>query len=245
MREYIIKQLRERVCVRGKQKTWISELSDDQLYQLFQRLRNGESAKSIARSIQKAWNVNPESSVHSLSQGILKFKRRIGHLLLSPPPENAAPHPSSAIETAEQLEGIEGLQKIYKGQLNRIYEMMQEEVETGAKFPHLNRDIQALSTLSKAIVKGKEYELLYGHVDPVKRRQAERLKERLDRGILALIDQLGPEGRSKLIAANIKLLENIEKRGLVDMEVGEDGNYRITDPKTGEVINTWKKGERD
>jgi hypothetical protein len=95
--------------------------------------------------------------------------------------------------------------------------MMQEEAETGIKFPHLNRDIQTLSALSKAIVKAKECELMYGNVDPVRRRKAERLKQRIDSRMQALIDYLGPDGRSELIEANKQLLENIEKRGLYEM----------------------------
>lgn len=122
--------------------------------------------------------------------------------------------------------------------------MMQEEAETGIKFPHLNRDIQTLSALSKAIVKAKECELMYGNVDPVRRRKAERLKQRIDSRMQALIDYLGPDGRSELIEANKQLLENIEKRGLYEMEEGEDGIIRVTDPRTGEVVDSWKKGER-
>ena len=92
MREHVIKQLRKSACVKGKQKTWISELNDDQLFEVFMRLRNEETAKSIAKYIQKAWGVLPKSSVHSISQGILKFQRRIAHLLLTPPSESTI-HP--------------------------------------------------------------------------------------------------------------------------------------------------------
>lgn len=233
MRGYIRKQLRERASVRGKQKTWISELSDDQLYRLYQRLRNGESAKSIAQYIQKVWKVNPESTTHSLSQGVLKFKRRIAHLLLTPP-ENISPPAVCDVEKAEQLEGIEGLERIYQGQLERIYQMMQEEAETGIKFPHLNRDIQTLSALSKAIVKAKEYELMYGNVDPVRRRKAERLKQRIDSQMQALIDYLGPDGRSKMIDATNKFMEKLEEK-ILNMKIEEDGTYEIIDRETGEV----------
>lgn len=233
MREYITKQLRERASVQKKQKTWISELSDEQLYRLYQRLRNGESAKSIAQYIQKAWKVNPESTTHSLSQGVLKFKRRIAHILLTPP-ENISPPAAYDVEKAEQLEGIEGLERIYQGQLERINRMMQEEAETGIKFPHLNRDIQTLSALSKAIVKAKEYELTYGNVDPVRRRKAERLKQRIDTHMQALIDYLGPDGRNKMIDATNKFMEKLKDK-VVNMKINDDGTYEIIDPKTGEV----------
>ena len=44
-----------------------------------------------------------------------------------------------------------------------------------------------------------------------------------------------PGGGRALTDATTKLLENVEKRGLMDMELGDDGIYRITDPETGEV----------
>jgi hypothetical protein len=84
MREYILKQLRDRSCVREKVRTWVSDLTDEQLYELFLRLRSGENAKTIARYTQEAWGVNPETTVHSISQGVLKFKKRIAHFLITP-----------------------------------------------------------------------------------------------------------------------------------------------------------------
>ena len=66
MKNLIIKQLRERASVKGKQKTWASECSDDQLYLLFQKLRAGETARSIAQYVQSVWNINPASDIHSL-----------------------------------------------------------------------------------------------------------------------------------------------------------------------------------
>ena len=64
MREYIIDNLKEHSSIKGKQKTWISELTDDQLYELYLRLRKDEPAKSIARYVQKVWKINPNSSAH-------------------------------------------------------------------------------------------------------------------------------------------------------------------------------------
>jgi hypothetical protein len=81
MKNFIINELRKCSTIPGKQKTWVSELSDEQLYQLYKRLLNGENAKSIARYVQKSWNVKPNSTVHSVSQGILKFRKRISLLL--------------------------------------------------------------------------------------------------------------------------------------------------------------------
>jgi len=76
MKNKMIKQLRSLSHIRKKQKTWIYELSDNQLYDLFEMIKRGDSAKQIAKNIKGFWGIKPKSSVHSLSQGILKFKDR-------------------------------------------------------------------------------------------------------------------------------------------------------------------------
>ena len=227
MRKYVIKQLRQLSRVSGKQKTWVSQLSDDQLYEVFLRLRNRESAKSIARHVQKAWGVLPKSSIHSISQGILKFKRRIAHLLLDPPTETIE---SRHVDDV-QLEGIEGLEKIYQGQLNRIHRMMREEEETGIKYHHLNRDLQARAALSKSIVKNKEWELVHHNVDPVRRQKLERQNEKLQRYWPALMDKLGEEGRNRMVEFLERFIEEMENDpDMLELEIGSDGKSRLINP---------------
>ncbi len=80
----IVKTLRNRSVVDGKQKTWISELTDKQLWDIFIRLYNGESFTAIAEDIKKRRWIKSESSVKSISQGISKFKKRIDDILVFP-----------------------------------------------------------------------------------------------------------------------------------------------------------------
>ena len=167
MREYIIEQLRERACVRGKQKTWVSDLRDEQLYDLFLRLRNGETSKSIARYIQQGLGVKSESSTHSVSQGILKFKRRIAHLLLSPQPERSSHPAPNGPEQIHELECPEGMERIAQLQLGRIQRMIAEEQETGVQHTSMSREIQALTTLMKALMQAKEWDLVHQGNDPL------------------------------------------------------------------------------
>ena len=238
MREYVIKQLRERSCVRGKQKTWISELADDQLYDLFLRLRNNETAKSIARHIQKAWGVLPESSVHSVSQGILKFKKRIAHLLLTPPSENISQAPTTG-EEIDQLDELEQMERIAQMQRDRIKKMMAEEEEIGFKHSSMSREIHALTALTKAITKAKEWEMVHEGLDPVKRRKLERKKQRIKSGVDAMMDYLGPDGRDEMIEAAERLMEGLEKDSMI-LEIDEGGNYRLKNPKEAPEPETSK-----
>jgi hypothetical protein len=48
MKKLIIKELRKFASVRNKQKTWISELDDERLYQIFLMLKRGSSSRKVA-----------------------------------------------------------------------------------------------------------------------------------------------------------------------------------------------------
>lgn len=208
MKDFIIRQLAERASVPGKQQTWIStDLSDEQRYQLFLRLRNGESARAIAAHIQKAWGVLPDSSVHSIAQGITKFKKRIATLLL-PHTSIIAPIDTKAIpsELPEGVDGMEIVQRLYQ---QRVFEMMQEERETGVNYPHLSRDVQALSNLTKALNKQKEWELI--HDSPLKAQQIRRKQERLVKYFHEVVDPMSAEERENYGKALRRTLELAEK----------------------------------
>ena len=228
MRDLIIQQLRERSFVKGKQKTWVSELSDDQIYELFLRLRKDEPAKSIARYIQKAWNVNPDSSVHSISQGVLKFKNRVAHLLLAPPSEKTLDVTPND-ENDAYLDQIEGMERIAHLQLNRIRQMVAEEEETGIKQTSMSRDIHALTALIKAITKAKEWEMVHQGNDPSKERRLQRLQRKMGVQFDGLMDQLGDDGRDRMVKITRRFLELAEEHA-VPAEIGPDGKLRLVKP---------------
>jgi hypothetical protein len=229
MREYVIDQLRKNASVRGKQRTWISELTDEQIYQLFQRLRSGENAKSVARYLQKAWGVLPESTPHSVSQGILKFKRRIAHLLLDPPPDSLSSPAPSELEQIYKLEGSEGMERIAQLQLERIHRMMVEERETGIRHTGMSREIHSLSALMKSLIKAKEWDMVHEGMDPVKRRRLEEERRRLAGRFTELMDGMTDEGRNAVVAAAHRFLELAEEHA-VEVEIGPDGEYRLVKP---------------
>jgi hypothetical protein len=226
MKKIIVEQLRERSRVRGKEKTWVSELTDDQLYELFLRLRNGENSKAIARHIQEAWGINPGSSAHSLGQGIGKFKRRIAHLLITPTIEEvntcSTPLTLCSEDTLESLENIANLHRA------RIQAMLQEEERTGVRYPHLNRDLQALSTLQKLIIKQKVFEKF--HDDPVKQRRMARLEKEFGERWGTLMEQLGEEGRIR-VANTLRRFMELVTENSVPAEVGPDGKLRLVESK--------------
>lgn len=225
MREYILKQLRDRACVRGKMRTWVSALSDAQLYEIFLRLRNGENTRSIARFVQAAWDINPESSVHSISQGVIKFKRRIAHLLLNP---SAGERDSCLgpricnIDNEDTLESLDNIAKLHRV---RIKNMLEEEKTTGVKYPYLNRDVQALAQLQKLIIKQKVYEMYRD--DPLKRKRMLWLENDIKKKFDSYMKQTGEDERIRMVNSLDKMLEYVEDHALAG-EIGPDGKLHLT-----------------
>ena len=224
MSEELLEQLRTLSCVRGKQKTWISELSDNQLLEVFQRLRNDETAKSIARHAQQAWGVSPTSRVHSISQGILKFKKRCSHLLTAPAP---------LVQPGEKCSGpltvgygpedtLESLEYIAQLQRDRIVSFIEREKETGVKHPYLSRDLQALAATQKVLLKQKAFELL--HDDPLKRKRWARLEQDVQKKFGGLLQTMTDADREKLATALQRFMQKIEEHS-VTIEMGPDGRY--------------------
>lgn len=240
MRDYIMQQLRERACVRGKERTWISTLTDEQLYQVFLRLRNGESSRAIAKDIQQRWKINPGSSVHSLAQGVSKYRRRIAHLLLDRPPDSIGSPIPVAIEGNDYLEGTEGMELIARFQLERIKRMMAEEWETGVRHGALSKELHALTALTKALTKSKEWDLVHQGYDPVKQKKIERMRRRIARRFGDIMESLGEEGRNRLLEASSKLLEDLERHAF-EVEVGSDGKYRLPEQEVGTEDNKPKQ----
>jgi len=152
MSKNMIKQLREASYIKGKQKTHISRLSDNQLYELYLRLKNGENAKSIAKKIKKSNKAMRDSSIHSISKGVLKFKNRIKHLLTqeSLEDDDTAIHKT---ENIDQLSDTERLQYLADRQLRRILAMMDEEERIKIRNVNIWKEIDSLTAFQKAIVK--------------------------------------------------------------------------------------------
>lgn len=220
----LLRQLRESASVRGKQKTWVSELSNEQLHELFVRLRNGEAAKSIARHIQQVWKIHKKSSVHSLSQGILKYKGRIAHFLVTAAVEDSSHFsvPDDEFGDLEKLEHIAHLQQ------ERIKHMMEEEQETGIRNPNMSKEISALTSLTKAVTKARDWERKFGDRDPLKRKRMDReeriMKENFDR----MISGFDADSRTRIAKTIDKFLELAAEHAVV-MEVGSDGKLHPVD----------------
>jgi hypothetical protein len=228
MNKIILEQLRNCCCIRNKQRTWIADLSDERLYQLFLRLRNGESCKAIARFIQNGWGVLPESSVHSLSQGILKFRKRIAHLLETPTIEGEDRCSGPTTGDSAPLGSLESLENIAILSRRRIQIMLAEEEKTGVRRPFLNRDLQALAALEKVLMKVRVFNLY--HDDPQRQKKMAGIERDIGEKFGAAMDTIGEEGRIKIVKALDRFME-LAKEHAELAEIGPDGKLRLVDRK--------------
>ena len=224
MNKELIDQLRKLSCVKNKEKTWIAALADSQLLEVFHRLQNGETAKSIARHVQQAWKINPTSSIHALSQGILKFQKRCKHLLeataLSLQQESESSDPLEA--EYDPGDALESLNYIARIQRDRIISMIEKEKKTGVKHPYMSRDVQALATLQKVILKQRAYELT--HDDPLKEKNWANRQKGIKEKFGALMKNTTQDDRNKMVGAIGRFLE-LAKQHAVTLQIGPDGNY--------------------
>jgi hypothetical protein len=231
MKSQVIKKLRELSQVTGKQKTWISTCSDDQLYELFLRLRNGESARSIAQYVQKVWKLFARGNIHSLSQGILKFQKRINDLLqASLIPANNEPV-EEKISKQEDHDDLLSLDRVVRLQRERVERMMKEEKELGVKHSNLSRDIQSLAALTKVLVKEKEFAIRHA-IDPVRERENEIRGRRIDKNFNAWMDNTTQEGRERMVDIMDRFIQKIAEHSIpVLVTTDENGNIKYITEK--------------
>ena len=232
-----MKQLKERACIKGKMKTWISECSEDQLYHLFQRLRAGESARSIAQFVQETWKINPQSDIHSVSQGILKFKKRIDDLLELEIAEQTCRGLEEANLTEDEcLDELMGLERLVRLQRERVERMMREEQEKGIKHPNLSRDLQSLASLSKVLTREKEFALKHPKDNPIKMREEQIRDQRIDANFNTFMANTTDESRERLMCAMDKFLKRAAEISIpMITEKDENGKIRYVPIEEGDT----------
>jgi len=96
------------------------------------------------------------------------------------------------------------------------------------KFPFSSRDLQALASLRKAILKQKEWEAT--HEDPLNRKRREGIEKDIDRRFNAVMDNIGEDGRDRMVRALNRFLELAEQKALTAYRK-EDGTYELVNPR--------------
>jgi hypothetical protein len=124
------------------------------------------------------------------------------------------------------LEAMENIARQYEARIKR---MIAEEKERGVTFPYINRDLQALANLRKAILKQKEWDST--HEDPHNQKRFESMQKTIDRRFKNMMDTLGEDGQERLLirAAN-RFLELVDQHA-VPVNQLEGGTFAFKNPE--------------
>jgi len=167
-RIYLVKELRKCAAVQGKQATWASKLDDQHLFDVFIRLKNGATSQAVARHLMDKHKIRTTSTLHAVSQGITKLRRRISHLLIAPVPQEDNVSQCREYTDADCCHSpIASMENLAANLQRRIQTMLTEEQETGLRNPALSKEILALVALKKGILREKTWQSKYGDKDPV------------------------------------------------------------------------------
>lgn len=205
----LIKKLRNCSSIPGKQKTWISGLSDGQLFSLFKMLKRNQTAKSVAKYIQMKWGIKPKSSAHSLSQGIIKYRNRINHLFTSTSSEEKTIIDLDDFKRDTPLESLLRNEAIASSFRDRIDTMMREERELEISYPTLAKDIQSLTSFERIVLKQRETVIRHQGNDPLMYYQNAKNENEIAAKFGRLIDQI--DDREKVAQALRRAVELVEE----------------------------------
>ena len=172
-----------------------------------------------------------DSTIHSLKQGILKFQKRIAHLLLPIsclPPAVARPH-DDGLTAHNCLESLEQDELIATQLRRRIHKMMKEEAEGGFTQQNLGKEVLALTTLEKTIIKQRDWILRHPGQDPVEKMKEQKREAGIVETFENYMDNSTAEGRENLMEASNKFIELCEQNALT-LEIDDDGNYAVLPP---------------
>jgi hypothetical protein len=105
---------------------------------------------------------------------------------------------------------------------DQIIGMIERGKKTGIKHPYLSRELQALATLQKVILKQRAYELT--HDDPLKERRWARRQKGIQEKFGALVKTMTHDDRDRIANALGRFMELAEQHSF-QLEVGPDGSY--------------------
>jgi len=223
MKKLIIKELRKFASVRNKQRTWISELDDERLYQIFLMLKSGSSSRTVAEHVREVWKLNKESTIHSLAQGVIKFKRRIEHLLVKDYKPSGKVESDSSIDDEKGVDVLTTNQRLADQLRLRIEKIMKEEKKLGVSYPGLCKDVMALSSLEKNILKEIDWRMKNKDrlIEGYEERQQRELGDRFDKFIEKHLPT--DEERDRMVKGMSRFLELVSEASVPMKQVMVNG----------------------
>lgn len=220
----IMQRLREAAAPPGKRPSWLSQLNDKQLAEVFHRLKLGQPAYRIAKICKDEWGYMSKSSPKSLFRAIRAFKEAVLGLLelekasSSKDRQEAAKKLSKrAGRIVEQLDGLGRLRWLIDNQTDRVVTLIEKE-KGALPFQFTDKSIELLGNL---IDKYMSIQVKLGIVDVKPSELNLTVKGRFDGLMTHTV-----EGGQAVITAADKWLEACEQASLT-LVLDDKGKYKL------------------
>jgi hypothetical protein len=223
----LINAMRKVVAPPGKRGTWLRRLSDNQLAEVYHRLKRGQPAYRIAKIAQEDWGVNRKADIKSMSRAIRAFKySMLGDIELEKTSnsedrkEEGRKLERRGHAIVEKLDGLGRLRWLIEVQTERVISIIDRE-KKALPFKFTDRSIEVLKDMINNYL---EIQIKLGIIDAKPPELHLTMKHRFD-GLIQHTVQPG----SALVDWTDKFLESAEKEALT-LRLGSDGQYDLLLP---------------
>lgn len=244
----MIKRLREAASPPGKKGLWCQHLDDDQLFEVYTRLKKGQPVHQICRSIvRERWGLFRDMNPVAMGQGLKLFRERVFGLL-----DQTKPHPGKPEKTKEFLRAdviarreVLAKSKLIKKEFDSLAHLawlIQEETERyiigkakeqtigqGIPLKQINAVADHLGQLVQSYI---DIEIRLGLLDSVPSEYNVNLKLGFDK----FLGEFSDGGRAMLKVTQ-HLLDSKSEDDVVTMLQTEDGEFEFAEAKPKKAAN--------
>lgn len=227
----LVKVLREIVSPPGKRGSWLRNLNDRQLCEVYWRLRDGQPAQKVTRFAQTDWGIQRQASTKSLARAVRDLRDKIGGEIGAlavttgrPPEKGHAAGVQISKELQERANRIGGkidvlgyMSSLIGIQFDRVQQLRDRE-KSSIPFRHTDNSVRVLGELLGQYAK---MQVDLGVVPTVP--QEFNLKVKHTFGLM--VEQMGGDG-----APAVTALDNFLKWA------DQNAVHMVQDPATGAYV---------
>lgn len=234
-----IKELREAAAPPGKRPSWLNQLSDRRLAEVYLRLKDRQKVSHICRIVQNEWGIMRTSEVRSMARSLQNFKDKvISELKQEVKPTNEIRKQQSATEQKrakrikERLDSLGSWRWLIDVQAQRVELAFNREKQVGM---NLKQTEETIKTLGELLDKYVNRLIQLGILDAQPSDWNMDLRQKFE----ALTGKMIKTDGSEIIKATSTFLERAEKEAeTVDYQRDESGVYRPAEVADGNDAGT-------
>jgi len=221
----LVRRLREIVRPPGKRGSWMMLLDDQQLLEVYYRLKRGQSANYVCRICQEDWGLKRGSSLKVLNKAMLKFRREaLGDIELTKiaargkrDREEAESITKRTEKLKKKVDGLEKLAWAIQVQAERLETLVERE-KKAIPFKFTDKTVKTLGELLDTYLK---YQIELGVLDAKPSEFNLNIKHKFE-GIVQNALENSPH---RFIDGMHKFLELAESKALT-LVPDSEGTYR-------------------